>query len=415
MTAPPEILLLDDGELSCVAGVLDEMELPYRRVRGAEIEETLPPPRDLLITTSRHVHAVRRGSPANGRSGRPIRIIAVHEDSTAMRRMLREMNFHLLVRLPSQSSIWRLLIHRAIYQGSERRIDTRVAVGSAVAVGADQPSDQVVLMDISNRGCRLLSRSALEMGATLKLALPERTTGGLPLELSGQLTRCHEELGEDGRPCHTAAMVFNERMSESDRTQLGTIINRWSMGPGSIIQPQEATPSLPPQLSTAIPGLMLDEETDPAIRVGETVAIHVAAGADKREETGSAADLDRRSHSRGVYSGPVLAMEGPSRRVLMGRDLSAGGMRVESMTDLAVGDRFRIAIYGPSQEEPFLLDAVVIRDEGEAGLGLAFENVPEDVAEALEKLVACLPDVESLEDDEVCGLGAVISEILDDC
>jgi hypothetical protein len=152
MTAPPEILLLDDGELSCVAGVLDEMELPYRRVRGAEIEETLPPPRDLLITTSRHVHAVRRGSPPNGRFGRPIRIIAVHEDSTAMRRMLREMNFHLLVRLPSQSSIWRLLIHRAIYQGNERRTDTRVAVGSAVAVGADQPSDQVVLMDISNRG-----------------------------------------------------------------------------------------------------------------------------------------------------------------------------------------------------------------------------------------------------------------------
>jgi c-di-GMP-binding flagellar brake protein YcgR len=106
-------------------------------------------------------------------------------------------------------------------------------------------------------------------------------------------------------------------------------------------------------------------------------------------------------------------MEGPRRKVLMGRDLSAGGMRIEAMAGLEVGERFRIAIYGPGCDEPYLLEACVVRDDGESGLGLAFENVPEEVAEALEKLVACLPDVESLEDDEACGLGAVISEILD--
>jgi hypothetical protein len=411
MTEQPEILLLDDGELSGVAGVLDDMKLPYRRLRGGEIDGSLPPPGDLLVTTARHIHVVRRGSPPHGRFGRPIRIIAVQEDSTAMRRMLREMNFHLLVRLPSQDSIWRLLIHRAIYQGDERRENRRVVVGNSVAVGGEVAARDVILVDISNRGCRLLSTEPLQPHSPITIDLPEKTTGGLPLTLTGRLIRCHEEQGEDGTTSHIAAMLFEERMSESQQTQLGTLINRWSMGPGSIIQPGESKTSLPPLRSTVIPGLMLDEETDPAIRVGEPVAIHLSLGGARRES--DSAGSDRRSRTRGAYSGPVLAMDGPRRKVLMGRDLSAGGMRIEAMAGLEVGERFRIAIYGPSCDEPYVLEACVIRDDGESGLGLVFENVPEEIAEALEKLVACLPDVESLEDDEACGLGAVISEILD--
>ena len=31
----------------------------------------------------------------------------------------------------------------------------------------------------------------------------------------------------------------------------------------------------------------------------------------------------------------------------------------------------------------------------------------------LEKMVACLPDVESLEDGEMAGLGAILSEIVE--
>ena len=60
-----------------------------------------------------------------------------------------------------------------------------------------------------------------------------------------------------------------------------------------------------------------------------------------------------------------------------------------------------------------MIGARVIRDDGEEGLALGFEKLPKETARALEKLVACLPDVESLEDSEVAGLGSVISEILD--
>ena len=46
------------------------------------------------------------------------------------------------------------------------------------------------------------------------------------------------------------------------------------------------------------------------------------------------------------------------------------------------------------------------------GIALRFTDVPTELARGLEKLVACLPDIESLEAGETAGLGAVISEIL---
>ena len=46
------------------------------------------------------------------------------------------------------------------------------------------------------------------------------------------------------------------------------------------------------------------------------------------------------------------------------------------------------------------------------GFGLVFDPVDRATAQALEKLVACLPDVESLAEGEIGGLGAVLSEIV---
>ncbi len=89
-------------------------------------------------------------------------------------------------------------------------------------------------------------------------------------------------------------------------------------------------------------------------------------------------------------------------------------MRIERLADLEIGDRFKLALYGPTSPEPFEVEASVIRDDGENGLALAFETLPAQTAAQLEKLVACLPEVESLEEGEARGLGAVISEILDD-
>ncbi len=415
MVQPPSILLLDDGELNEVASLLAHLELPFTRLRGGENDDQMSPPRDLLIATPRRAPLVRRGSPPGARNGRPVRIIAVREDSAAMRRMLRRMGYHLLVRLPAHESVWKLLIRRAIYQGDERRSDSRVAVGSHVSLSGGREQQNAVLMDISNRGCRLLSCAPFQLESELTLELPPKTTGSRGLRLSGRLVRVAGNASEDGALRHSAAMVFNvDEMDDAQCTRLAGVINRWSMGPDSIIKPEDSQLSLPPRRSSAIPGLMLDDETDPSIRVGEEVGVRLHDAAVETAGMLDPAGSERRAHARSAFSNPVVALAESHSRVLMGRDLSAGGMRVERLADLHVGDRFRLAIYGPSQNDPFLLSAVVARDDGDEGLALLFEDVDPGVAEALEKLVACLPSVESLEEGEMRGLGAVLSEILDD-
>jgi hypothetical protein len=219
--------------------------------------------------------------------------------------------------------------------------------------------------------------------------------------------RLASEQGEGASSLLTAAMAFDEEMTEAERTRLGGVINSWSMGPESISQPHRGRASLPPTKSPCIPGLLLDEETDPSIRIGEEVALELEGGADPP-------DRNRRERPRRNFQAPVIATGDEGRRVLMGRDLSAGGMRVERLSHLHVGDEFRLALYGPSESGPFEIQAKVVRDDGENGFALTFQDVPTDTATALEKVVACLPEVESLEDGETRGLGAVISEILDD-
>lgn len=414
------ILLLDDGELSDVADLLDELGLAYTRVRGGEVGDRLPPPRDLLVTTPRRAERVRRGSPMGASVGRPVRIIAVEEDSTAMRRMLRRMGFHLLVRLPSEAAIWRLLIRRALYQGDERRAEQRVAMGAPVSLAGPggAPRDRnVTLIDISNRGCRLVGSACFDIDEAISIDLRAPVHAGASvrdvLTLSGRVARVSDETGDRGAP-HAASVIFDEDMPESTRTRLGDLINHWSMGPPAIAEARDAGPPLPPCKSRAIPGLTLDDETDPAIRVGESVALHLG-GADGAEESAGVTRLanDRRGQPRGAFSGTVVATADGARRVLMGRDLSAGGMRIERLPGIDVGDHFRLALYGPSPLEPFEVSARVIRDDGDDGLALAFEDVAPAIGRALEKLIACLPDVESLEADETHGMGAVLSEILD--
>ena len=117
-------------------------------------------------------------------------------------------------------------------------------------------------------------------------------------------------------------------------------------------------------------------------------------------------------HPRGHYASPVVAEGSDGPFVLIGRDLSAGGMRIERHPDLHVGDHFTIALHGPTPADPIVVEAEIVRDDGPDGLGVVFDPVAKEAVPALEKMVACLPDVESLEDGEMAGLGAILSEIV---
>jgi hypothetical protein len=323
-----------------------------------------------------------------------------------MRRRLRRAGLHLLIRIPAEPEIWRLLIARALYRGSERREDPRVPVGSPVELAGVTDASETLLLDLSNRGCRLRTRAPLSVGDTIEFTIPEEQgETAQPLALRGTVKRLTTP-SEPGA-ASTVAMLFDPTLSEHTRTRLTGLINHWASGPSSIERNSaESGPAIPPCQLPSLPDLMLDDETDPPIAARHAVRVQLG---DERADVGK----ERRAGPRGHFASAVEAIGDEGPFVLIGRDLSSGGMRIERHPDLAVGDRFQLALRGPSLGVPLVVDARVVRDDGVAGFVLSFDAIDTIAARELEKMVACLPEVESLEDGELAGMGAILSEIID--
>jgi hypothetical protein len=105
-----------------------------------------------------------------------------------------------------------------------------------------------------------------------------------------------------------------------------------------------------------------------------------------------------------------VALGEEATRVLLGRDISTGGMRVDPNPSLAVGDRLQLALHAGSRSEPMVVHAEVLRDDGEDGLVLRFEQDEEQAGDDLGRLISNLP-VQSGGPEENAGL--MVSEIVD--
>jgi hypothetical protein len=106
-----------------------------------------------------------------------------------------------------------------------------------------------------------------------------------------------------------------------------------------------------------------------------------------------------RVHKRAVYDRKVTAMDGNDGYMLMCRDISVGGMRIEPVEGLVVGSRLELAVQLSPREEPFLVDATVLRDDGELGLALQFAWIAPEDQERLLEVLDKLPSIEGLQDD----------------
>lgn len=405
------LLLLDDGELDPVVAILERSGIGYRRLRGGEIGEDLAPPRSLLITTPRHTSKVRPGSPQGALAGRPVRIVAVQEDSPSLRRMLRSQGFHLLIRQPAHEAVWRLSIQRALFQGDERREETRLPVGAQIEIDGEAAGETgktrrpSILLDISNRGCHFIDDTPFPLDARVSFELPASASGSAPLQLRGEIIRCGPwNFGGETR--HSCAMMFDEDLDEESRVGLARMINAKISGPFSLAGPAPEALSLPKADSAALPGLELDDETDPPVRTSVPVDLELGRDAGLGE-----ASSERRKERRGDYKQRIEVEHDGATTILMGRDLSATGMRVERFADARIGAHLDLALYGPSESEPIPIDAEIVRDDGEHGVALRFCNLPREHAQQLERFIACLPAVESLEDPEAAGMGTVLTEV----
>ena len=398
MSTTIPVLILDDGELDDLAAELDRLGIVYKRLRGAEIGVRRECPRDLLAVTARHASVVPADSVAPADA--PLRIVAVTEDSNTMRDMLRRKGFDLLVRRPTHPEIWRLLIQRALYQGDERRAKRRVPIGSAVVVRTDRGPTQALLLDLSALGCRLLTSRSLGSGTPVTLEMPSPAPDRPAVHVTGRVLRTAARSEAPDVWTDSAVVLFDAALRGEVASGLSSLLGGFEAGSGGETDPAVEAVPLPGCESPTQTGMIPDLETGPAL----TDAIECSPG------TGDGGE--RRRRSRSSFSGPVKATGSGLGRILIGRDLSSGGMRVERLPGLEVDTRLDLAIYGPGRKEPFRVKARVVRDDGDQGFALRFEDLPDKVADDLERIVAHLPDVESLQEGEAECLGSVLSEIL---
>jgi hypothetical protein len=443
------VLLLDDGELDDVQTLLEQMGVQFGRVRGGAISPNTPPPRTLLVATPRRMRAVhsdeRSGDPV------PVRIVVVEQDSPKLRDQLRQIGFDYLVRRPVHPEALRLLLLHCLYTGEERRGQPRVPVGFEIQIRSGFRRRRALLTDLSVGGARLLTPARLAPGKLIRLTLPEDLGATEPITLRGQIARStlDEHIGEKG--LYRSAVVF-EKVAPKARQELEWVVEARARGPATLPSPDSEAPEaeepatdrveLQERVRTRADDPRLEGSVRPAVPakpaprprpdgpapgggearaarprapdapappVGPELAGEARAGADPGTWSGP---FDRRRYRRGSYDRKIPAFGERALRVLVGRDLSARGMRVES-ADLELGDRVHVAIYGEAREEPMLVWARAARNDPDGGIVLLFEDIEPDVARALEALVARLPAVEPLRDGEAAAMGTVISEIVE--
>ena len=368
-SSSPTILVNHDGELLDVLALLSECGLRAIDRQGAPTSNDLRTPWELVIATPRRI--VKLEGLDTTRC--PVRMVIVDGDSRTLRAMLQRIAVDFVVRRPFLPAALRLLIVHSLYRGPEKRKGERVCIGSQVRIRSGLRKRSALLVDLSLRGCGLLTSHPVPQGGKLKLFLPAELGGGRSLSIKGKAKRSRSaEAGEGG--AFSLGMVF-EGLGEKPRASLRAVLGAHAKGPA-----------------------MFDEDRaarDRARKAGDT------------PETGGS---ERRTDARRVYDQRVIAMADDATRVLLGRDISLGGMRVDPSPELGAGDRVRIAIHVRARTEPLVVNARVSRDEGEQGLVLEFDELSDSTSEYLKKMIHFLPML-SVRDE--AGEGVILSEILE--
>ena len=109
-----------------------------------------------------------------------------------------------------------------------------------------------------------------------------------------------------------------------------------------------------------------------------------AAGAGHEEDD----DSDRRRDPRSPYDQRVVALGKEAARVLVGRDLSRGGLRIETTDSVGLGDMLRIALHSGTQSDPLIVVATAVRGEGDEGTVLTFEELSPTQLDQLDEIIA---------------------------
>ncbi|HEX5065810.1 MAG TPA: PilZ domain-containing protein [Myxococcota bacterium] len=377
----PVVRIADDGELTDVRELFEQLGVEWMSA-----DETPERPTALLVATpSRMVGARAQSLPSAPPAA--FRIAVADKMTKGLQRELDRARPDFVVTRPFHAAALRLLILHALYVGPERRSAARVALTVAIRFRAGVFSRGATLVELSRGGCRLIAERVPAPGEAATVVLPRELTGGDPLSLSGRIVGADPAGGFE--PGEQACSVAFEMLDTEKRRSLRAIMGRLASGGTTL-----------------------------ALRPG-TLAEAKPAGKKKQKKKAAAPETpskgrERRRAPRSAYARPVLASSGGAARVLIGRDLSSGGMRVAPDPDLLVGDELKLVVYGPAGAAPLLLRSVVSRDDGADGFVLRFEDVAPEAAAELGAWTARLPQLVADAEGEPGALPSIVSEVVEE-
>lgn len=415
-----KVLLLHDGELADLRALVDQLGVQTVESRGSGDSDA---DFDVALVTPRRLRDLSRSS------ARPsaVRIAVLDRDARTLRALCRRTGVDLVVLRPVHPTAVRLLLLHTLYRGPDRRV-RRVAVGVPVHFRCGFRWRSALLADLSTRGCQLVGCASRPPGKRLKVCLPDPAApgrsfavighvvrlvrgaeAGFAVEFSGVESRTREQL-------RAAVAAYAEGPSPCDR-QTAAAAWRQFAPPATPADPPDTVPENheePPIATAATPDRTDGAQPEEAERDGAE-APRPAGSPDSAHAPASARlsnpAEDRRRDPRHCYRGRrVVALDEEAARVLVGHDLSLGGMRVAPNPALRVGQRLRVALYGSPGETPLVIDAGVARDDGERGLVLHFDGDDLGARRYLAKLLDALPVWDAGRES---APGLVVSEILD--
>ncbi len=377
MPADTPALLIDDGELESVRDLLDHLGADYERLTRATARIPVRQPATLLVTTAALAHALRMQRAITTHVPRATWIAFVASDSRTQRAALQKAGFDFLVREPIHPAALQVLLKRALFRGADARRAPRVACGHPVTYRTGFWRRNAMLVDLSPRGCRLLTPRPLKDRSEVSIQIPRGLADGRVLELVGHVVRVAPSESELGREGESIVGVRFAPLEDGTRDRLRTVLAERILGPAVLASPISSRPLAAPPAPRAA------ASTSPA-------AGPVEAASQRR---------DKRRSERAHFEKKITAMEGEHAYMLLCRDLSAGGVRIEPVEGLKVGDRLDLAIQASPREEPFLVESSVVRDDGELGLALRFDWIAPESQQRLQALIATLPSIEPLQED----------------
>ncbi|MEN8181293.1 MAG: PilZ domain-containing protein [Myxococcota bacterium] len=371
---PSDALVIDAGELDDVYELL--VELGANPVLERERESALfrgwtEPPR-LLVASARRALQLR--VPSQAAAEGVVTVAVAEADSHTLCSMLRRQGFHYVVRRPVHPEALRLVLMRSLHREGERRAASRMPFGSESSWRSRWGRHSGLLIDLSSEGCRVLAREGAEPGSRVRIRIPREVADGRSLTLAGRVVRSEQRRGCPPPTRHAFALHF-DALSSRSRERLSLVLQERSGGPVSLPRERLAAsgPRVPPQV---------DSPTE--------------APADPPGQEPNPLRAERRRQPRGLLEREVVVLSEVEERVqhvLFGRDLSLEGLRVDPHPPLGPGETLRLAIYEPSAGA-VMLEAEVVRDDGERGLVLRFTALPPPTQEAVARMVSALPSMD---------------------